>query len=196
MAVKGGPSPMLTLDLARFVTDEELLALAKRNPGYQFERTREGRLLVTPTGGESGRRSAEVLYQLSDWNRRAALGYVFDASAGFHLPDGSLLCPDASWVERSRWETLSPAERAGFPPLCPDAVFEVRSPSDTAAELREKMRTYLANGARLAVLVDPEERAVEVYRPGAAAEVHRDPAFVALDPELPGCLLELQPVFS
>lgn len=196
MAVKGGPKPVLTLDLAHFVTDEELLALGQRNPGYQFERTREGRLVVTPTGGEAGRMSAEVVGQLRDWNRRTGLGYVFDSSTGFRLPDGSLLCPDASWVARRRWEALSPQERAGFPPLCPDAVFEVRSPGNTAAELREKMRAYLANGARVAVLLDPEERAVEVYRPGAAAEMHRAPAYVRLDPELPGFLLELQPVFS
>ncbi len=54
----------VTLDLAHFVTDEELLALAERNPGYQFERTREGRLRVTPTGGEAGRRSCEIIGQL------------------------------------------------------------------------------------------------------------------------------------
>lgn len=188
---------MLTLDLARFVTDEELLALAERNPGYQFERTREGRLLVTPTGGESGRRSAEVLYQLSDWNRRAGLGYVFDASTGFHLPDGSLLCPDASWVERSRWETLSPAERAGFPPLCPDAVFEVRSPSNTAAELGEKMRTtYLANGARLAVLVDPEERAPwRCTGPGRRPRCTATPLSSPSTPSCPGSGWSCSPFF-
>ncbi|MBX6378166.1 MAG: Uma2 family endonuclease, partial [Clostridia bacterium] len=106
------------------------------------------------------------------------------------------LSPDASWVRRERWEALTPEEQEGFVPLCPDAVFEVRSPSNTLAELREKMRAYLANGARIAVLVDPYERAVEVYRPGREPERHDKPAHVAFDPELPGFALDLGPVFE
>jgi Uma2 family endonuclease len=70
--------------------------------------------------------------------------------------------------------------------LSPDAVFEVRSPSQSREELREKMRTYFRNGARIGLLVDPRERAVEVYRPGEEPKWHQDPARVPLDPELLG----------
>ncbi|MBX5465773.1 MAG: Uma2 family endonuclease, partial [Clostridia bacterium] len=143
----------IRLDLARRVSDEELLLLSKRNPGYQFERTAKGELVVSPTGGEGARRSMAVAGQLWAWNRRTGLGIAFDSSTGFDLPDGSCLSPDAAWVSRGRWEELSPDERKGFAPLCPDAVFEVRSPSTTPADLRGKMRAYLANGARLAVLI-------------------------------------------
>jgi len=186
----------IKLDLMRRVTDEELLALSDRNPGYQFERTADGRLVVGPTGGESGRRSAEVVGQLRDWNRRSALGYVFDSSTGFKLPDGSLLSPDASWVRRERWESLPREAREGFPPLCPDVVFEIRSASNTLAELREKMHSYLANGAQMAVLIDPQTQAIEIYRPGRAPEQRREEQSVALDPELPGFVLELGPIFA
>jgi hypothetical protein len=41
----------IRLDLLHRVTDEELWELSERNPGYQFERTADGRLIVTPTGG-------------------------------------------------------------------------------------------------------------------------------------------------
>ena len=186
----------IELDLLHPVTDEELRLLSERNPGYQFERTADGRLVVSPTGGKSGRRSAEVLRQLGDWNRRTGLGVVFDSSTGFHLPDGSLLSPDASWVTREGWEALSPEEQEGFAPLCPDAVFEIRSSSQTPQELREKMRAYLRNGARIGVLVDPYARTVEVYRSGQELERHEDPERVALDPELPGFVLELAAVFK
>jgi Uma2 family endonuclease len=186
----------ILLDLLRPVTDEELLRLSERNPGYQFERTADGRLVVSPTGSKSGWRSGEVYGQLRDWNRHTRAGVVFDSSTGFRLPDGSLLSPDASWVARERWEALSPEEQEGFAPLCPDAVFEVRSPSQTPQELREKMRAYLRNGARIGVLIDPYERAVEVYRPGQEPERHENPERVALDPELPGFELELGPVFE
>jgi len=42
------------------VTDEEVLALSERNPGYRFERTERGELVVSPTGSESGLRSGEL----------------------------------------------------------------------------------------------------------------------------------------
>ncbi len=186
----------ILLDLLRPVTDEELRLLSERNPGYQFERTAEGRVVVSPTGGENGRRSLEVAYQLRRWNDRSALGVVVDSSTGFRLPDGSLLSPDASWVRRERWEALSREEREGFVPLCPDAVFEVRSSSQNPQELREKMRAYLRNGARIGVLIDPYTRTVEVYRPGEEPERHENPERVALDPELPGFELEPGPAFA
>lgn len=192
----GGERMAILLDLLRPVTDEELLRLSERNPGYQFERTADGRLVVSPTGGKSGRRSAEVLRQLADWNRGTRLGIVFDSSTGFHLPDGSLLSPDASWVVRERWEALSSEEQERFAPLCPDAVFEVRSAHQTSQELREKMRAYLRNGARIGVLLDPYERTVDVYRPGLQPERYEGPDRVGLDPELPGFVLELGPVFE
>jgi len=178
------------------VTDEELRELSERNPGYQFERTADGRLIVTPTGLESGRRSLKVAYQLERWNERTGLGIVFDSSTGFRLPDGSLLSPDASWVRRERWETLSPEQREGFGPLCPDAVFEVRSAPQSPAELREKMEVYLANGVRVGVLIDPYQRAVEIYRLDAPVERYEGVEQVSLDPELPGFTLELGPLFE
>jgi Uma2 family endonuclease len=186
----------IELDLLHPVTDEELLRLSERNPGYQFERTADGRLVVSPTGSKSDWRSVEIAYQLRRWSEQVGLGVVFGSSAGFRLPDGSLLSPDASWVRRERWEGLSPEEQEGFAPLCPDAVFEIRSASQTPQELREKMRAYLRNGARIGVLIDPYTRAVEVYRPGQEPERREDPERVALDPELPGFVLELGPVFE
>ena len=179
------------LDLLQSVTDEVLLRLSERNPGYQLERNAEGRLVVSPTGGEGGRRSGEVFLQLGAWNRNLASGVVFDSSTGFNLPDGSCLSPDASWIRRERWESLSREQRKGFPPLCPDAVFEVRSESDSLADLRAKVQAYLANGARIAVLIDPEARTVEVYRPGREPERHEGARSVRLDPELPGFALDL-----
>jgi Uma2 family endonuclease len=37
---------------------------------------------------------------------------------------------------------------------------------------------WIANGAQLAWLIDPEQRAVEIYRPGDEVEVHQDPTSV------------------
>jgi Uma2 family endonuclease len=91
---------------------------------------------------------------------------------------------------------LSPAQRHSFAPLCPDAVFEVASTTDTPGVLRAKMLADLANGARLAVLIDPERRTVEVYEQGAAPRMLERPESVALDPVLEGFVLDLAPLCS
>ncbi len=185
----------ISLDLLHPITDDELVRLSERNPGYQFERTTQGRLVVSPTGGESGRHSMEVAGQLHAWNTRTKLGVVFDSSTGFDLPDGSCLSPDASWVRSDRWEALSQADRDGFPPLCPNAVFEVRSKSNTLSELRAKMQTYVQNGAQVAVHIDPENHHVDVYRPGQEPDHYEGVPRISFDPDLPAFILNLEPIF-
>jgi len=186
----------ITLKPARPVTDDELLELSERNPGYQFERSANGELIVTPTGSEGGLWEAEVGRQLGNWAERDGRGLAFSSSTGFRLPDGAVHAPDASWVRRERWEAIPRAERRKFAPLCPEAVFEIRSENQTVAEMRQKVSVYLANGAQIAVLVDPDARTVEIYRPGREPEAYRDRASVALDPELPRFVLNLEPIFA
>lgn len=187
---------MISLKLAAPPSDEELIELSERNPGLQFERTAEGELIVTPTGGEAGRSEAELVGQLHAWAALDRTGIVFGPSTGFRLPDGSLLSPDASWLRRESWEALTPAQRKGFAPFCPDAVFEIASSSDALAFLRRKMRAYVTNCARLAVLIDPERRAVEIFAPDRDPRVIESARSVTLAPVLPGFTLDLEPIFA
>src|SRR5690348_7054014 len=114
-----------TIHWIRPVSDEEIELLSERNPELCFERSAEGDLVVTPpAGSNSGRRNATLTGMLFAWNKAAGNGVVFDSSAGFVLPDSSLLSPDASWIRRSRWEQLTPEQRDRFAPVCPDVVME------------------------------------------------------------------------
>jgi Uma2 family endonuclease len=125
---------------------------------------------MTPTGGETGSRNGLLVYQLQGYCRQRKAWRLFDSSTGFRLPDGSVLSPDASLVLEERWQALTPPQRRGFPPLCPDLVVELASPSDEGPRgvtaLRRKMAQYQANGARLGWLLLPAERAVELWRGG------------------------------
>ena len=53
-----------------------------------------------------------------------------------------------------RWQALSPEERRGFAPLCPDLVVELAGPGYESPlalmALRKKMAAYQANRASLA----------------------------------------------
>jgi Uma2 family endonuclease len=118
------------------------------------------------------------------------------------LPDGSVLSPDASLVRLDRWQALTPQERRGFVPLCPDLVVELASPSDEGsrglAALRRKMATYQVNGAQLGWLLIPEQRAVEVWPASGRGEPTRLEAATQLDAGalFSGLQIELQEIWE
>jgi Uma2 family endonuclease len=165
------PAPLL-LPWDLRLTPEQFERVCQANPEAVLELTAEGHLIVmTPTGGETGSRNSRLLIQLGMALTRGQPSLrIFDSSTGFRLPDGSVLSPDAALVLEERWQTLSPQQRRSFPPLCPDLVIELASPSDEGPRgitaLRHKMDRYQANGARLGWLLLPQERAVEIWRGG------------------------------
>ena len=63
------------------------------------------------------------------------------------------------------------------------------------AVLRNKMQEYIANGARLGWLIDPQERQVSVYRPESPVELLSRPRSVSADPLLPGLRLEMADIW-
>ncbi|MEY3066088.1 MAG: hypothetical protein RLZZ532_2880 [Cyanobacteriota bacterium] len=68
---------------------------------------------------------------------------------GFTLPNGADRAPDASWVSRERWESLTPEQQDKFVPLCPDFVVELMSPSDSLEKTRQKMLKKCKNIRRM-----------------------------------------------
>lgn len=171
--------------------------LCAANPDAVLELTADGHLIeMTPAGGETGRRNNRLGFQLERWARSQGGWCVFDSSTGFLLPDGSVRSPDASVVQLDRWQSLSPAQREGFPPLCPDLVVELASPSDVLPELRRKMAAYIANGARLGWLLLPQEHAVEVWSPTLEPQIMQHASIVSGAPLLPGLQLDLEEIWA
>jgi len=141
-----------TIDLSPIarLTHAQFEQLCAANPDIKFERTRDGALVImSPTGGETGRSNAELSADFVTWNRRTQLGVVFDSSTCFKLPNGGDRSPDVAWIARSRWAALTPEHQQKFPPLCPDFVVELVSPSDNINTVRDKMQEYLDSGLRL-----------------------------------------------
>ena len=179
------------------VTDEEFLMLCQANPDMRLERTAEGAIIIMPpAGAESSERNADLTYQVVAWSKRDGTGRIFDSSGGFTLPNGAIRSPDVAWVRGERWDRLTPAQKAGFAPLCPDFAIELRSATDRLRSVQLKLEEYIANGTQLAWLIDPQTRTVHVYRPDRLVEKLDHPAEIRGDPELPGLVVDLVGVWE
>jgi Uma2 family endonuclease len=188
----------ITLNLNPIIklTEEQFYQLCRENSDLKLERNAKGELIVMPpTGGETGKSNVKVIVPLAIWNEQTELGEVFDSSTGFTLPNKADRSPDASWVEKSRWEALTAEQREKFIPLCPDFVIEILSPSDSLKKTQEKMEEYIDNGCRLGWLIRRKNREVYIYRPGKAVEVLQSPQTLSGEDVLPGFTLNLQRIW-
>jgi Uma2 family endonuclease len=185
---------MLTLPRTLILTPAQFAEVCAANPEAVLELAADGTLIeMTPTGGSTSARNSALVFQLQSWARSSGGWIVFDSSGGFRLPDGSVRSPDASLVRQERWRALSEAEREGFPPLCPDLVVELASPSDQPQALRRKLAAYMANGAALGWLLLPQSRTVEVWTAAETANsplVLNDPSELEAGLEFPGLVID------
>lgn len=189
----------LTVNLSPIfeLTDDAFFQICQTNPDVKFERTAAGALVVmSPVGGEGGKREAELTFELVAWNRQTNLGVAFSSSAGFKLPNGADRSPDAAWVKQERWDALTPDQRRRFPPLAPDFVIELRSETDDLATLQTKMREYMENGVLLGWLINPQNQQVEIYRQGQTVEVLNATTTLSGEDVLPGFVLDLRRILS
>ncbi|MFM6246097.1 MAG: Uma2 family endonuclease [Dolichospermum sp.] len=184
----------LTVNLESIIemTDEQFFQLCQNNRELRFERNANGELIIMPpTGGETGNRNGRITQQLMNWTDADGTGIAFDSSTCFKLPNGADRSPDASWIKLERWDTLTNEEKQKFPPICPDFVIELLSPSDSLKTTQEKMQEYIANGVRLGILINRKSRQVEIYRPGKEVEILDSPATVSGEDVLKGFILNL-----
>lgn len=183
----------VTLNLSAIdLTDEQFYHLCQTNETWKLERNAQGDLLIMPPiGGKSGKREADLITDVTNWNRQVKLGEVFSSSTIFKLPNGGYRSPDVAWIQRERWNNLTEEEKEKFPPLCPDFVIELRSRTDSLRELQEKMQEYLMSGLQLGWLINPQSQQVEIYRQNQGVEVVNLPAILSGENVLVGFQLEL-----
>ena len=184
-------SPLIEL------TEEQFAEFCSLNRELHIERTATGELeIMAPAFSLTANRNIKITAQLEIWTRQNGTGMAFDSSAGFTLPNGAVRSPDASWVPLSRLAALTPEDLNRFIPICPDFVIELRSDTDRLSVLQAKMEEYIANGARLGLLIDPRPRRVHTYRPDHDVEIITNPETISADPILPGFTLDLREVWD
>ena len=181
----------------RRVCQDEFYDLCVANPDVRMELTAKGVIVVVPpTGGETAYRNSELTAQLANWARRDKRGRAFDSNAEYLLPDGSALSPDASWVDRERLATLTREQKRKFPPVVPDFIVELVSPSDRLATVRKKMEAWIGNGVKLGWLLDPDRRTAHIYRPSREPEKLIEPSALEGEGPVAGFVLDLTDIWN
>ena len=173
VAVLAATSPAVSLgDWLNRLSEDDFYLFCRRNAELKFERRADGTIeFLTMTGGTTGNRNIKLLARLQIWAEDNRTGLAFDSSTGFRLPNGAVRSPDAAWVRAETWQALPAAQQEKFPPLCPDFVVELVSPSDDLTAVVVKMEEYIANGCRLAWLVDPKTETARAFRADGSVSV-------------------------
>ena len=176
-------------------TDDEYFEFCQKHKDLRIETNKDGDLIIMPpTGAETGDRNSELNMQLRIWTKKNKKGKTFDSSTEFELPSGAKKSPDASWILKERYNTLTQKEREGFPPIAPDFVVELRSKSDRLKPIQEKMAEYIENGVRLGWLIDPYKKQVHIYRKNGEVKILENPKTVSGEDVLEGFNLDLEEI--
>jgi Uma2 family endonuclease len=94
------------------------------------------------------------------------------------------------------FDALTKEQKRKFPPLCPDFVVELMSPSDRLRKAKGKMQEWIANGVQLSWLLDPDRRTAYIYRPDRGPEQVVNPERLVGEGPVSGFALELAKIWA
>ncbi|MEO6329562.1 MAG: Uma2 family endonuclease [Ginsengibacter sp.] len=147
------------------MTDDEFFDFCVQNKNVKIERDENHQILImAPAGNLASSQNLEIAAQLFLWNKKIKKGIAFDSSAGFYLPDGSMLNPDAAWINKQAWDGIKTEEKKKFAYIAPDFIIELMSPSDRLSQAKLKMDKWIKNGVKLGWLIDPNSEQTFIYR--------------------------------
>lgn len=151
---------------AKLITGEDLLAMGDIGRCELID----GRIVrMSPTGGEHGIVETKLGRHLDTFVEAQKLGRVMVGEVGIYIrrnPD-RVRGADVAFISNERL----PERPKGYLEVAPDLVVEIMSPADRWQEVREKLDEYFSIGVRWVWIVEPENRAVLVYRSSTEMQV-------------------------
>ncbi len=138
-----------------------------------------------PPGGRHGAIAVVLAMLLRLWVQKTGGGYV-GVEAGYILsrnPD-TVRGPDVSYLRGERLPATGVPE--GFWALAPDLAVEIVSPSETADEVREKVRDFLQAGTPLVWTIYPRTVEVIVHTADGLARTYSGDDVLEFPTVLPG----------
>jgi Uma2 family endonuclease len=123
------------------------------------------------------------------------LGVVLSPDGMQRIGEALVRAPDVSFIPWSRWPDPTPGEERILS-VYPELAIEIRSESDTDAEMNRKVREYFAAGTRLVWLIDPESQTAQVFhRPTQSTTIPRE-GILSGNPVLPDLQVSLTDLFA
>lgn len=146
----------------KLLTIEDYLALP--DDGRMTELVLGRVVEVVSPGFEHGDVCGEIFYQIKHIIKRTGAGRVVtnDTSILIRRDPDTLRGADVAYFSAAK--VPPPEQRRGVPPMAPDLVVEVRSPSDTWVGMLAKASEYIEAGVIVVVLLDPQKRSAWVIR--------------------------------
>ena len=143
-------------------TADDLLRLP--DGGKQHELVRGELRKMSPGGWEQGIVSARLVRRVANHVEDHDLGLVLTNEPGFRIERDpqTVRATDLAFVAKDRVPASRPS--VAFPDFAPDLVAEVVSPSESAADVEEKIHLWLRAGVRLLWVLYPRLRSISVYR--------------------------------
>ncbi len=176
----------------RRMTLEEFLKLPEQKPALEFMNG-----VVTQKVSPKARHGAlqtEVAILIDRLARPRKLARAFTETRTTFA--GGSPVPD---VVVYRWERVPRDERGEVAEdffVAPDIAVEVLSPSQSVRSQANRCRWYVENGSRIALLVNPRDRSVTDFRPGAQPVVLRGTDRIDFGDVLPGVFLVVKDLFD
>ena len=168
------------------------------NEGLRFELIDGVLFEMSAPGGDHGEYALNLGSYIRAFGREHGLGRA-TVGTGYHPHDDrrTLLVPDVAFISHTRAPKPFPKKLV---PVMPDIAVEIRSPSNTLAELRSKARLYLELGTTLVWLVLPDDQSVEVCRLAQSGKMEREVfgqnETLSGDAVLPGFTLRVRLIFE
>jgi Uma2 family endonuclease len=82
-----------------------------------------------------------------------------------------------------------------FIPVVPDFVIELRSATDRLGDVRKKMIEYQRLGVKLGLLINPQDKQVDVYELGLGVKTCQSPTSIDCGSVMPGFELSLTEIW-
>ena len=121
------------------LTIQDLEKLQSEHSHLQFELWDGEIIVMSPCDYASDEIGTSFATLLSNWVKPRRLGRVTGSSAGFTMPNGDLVAPDAAFV---RAEKLRESPRS-YADLVPDLVAEVKSSTDSVKRQTAKVERFI-----------------------------------------------------
>jgi len=154
-----------------------------------------GTLVEKPVGMYESQLAAVLIQILMNYIVPRGLGLASGGDGPLRLKLGLVRLPDVAFASTQRLREAD-VRRNPIPTLAPDLAVEILSKSNTRKEIERKTREYLAAGARLVWVINPETRSAVVHTSADRAETIDANGKLEGREVLPGFELSLGELFS